>query len=228
MWILFGTWAWADNEDLRRAKQAYQYGKQMYDEAKYEEAIQAFLRAHDISQNHQLLFNLAMAYRMNDDLEKALSYFEEYQRQCNEDEWDQAQSHIESIEKKITKRQQEEQERLVAEQNLRNAMPIPKELPNWVIPSIWGLSAVGIGTGLYFGIESGSKTDMLDPLCANNICTGTASPIITSMRQEAMIADIASGIGLVAIGSALWLQFSQSNTQQISLTSNGVLWQGEF
>ena len=112
MWILWFSFSWAEeDDDLRRAKQAYQYGKQMYDEAKYEEAIQAFLRAHDISQNHQLLFNLAMAYRMNDELQTARTYFEEYQRLCNEEEWDQAQSHIESIDKKLAERQKKEEER---------------------------------------------------------------------------------------------------------------------
>ena len=92
IWILWFASAWSlEEDDLPRAKQAYQYGKQMYDEAKYEEAIQAFQRAFEISQNHQLLFNLAMAYRMNDDLETARSYFEQYQRLCNDQEWSQAQ-----------------------------------------------------------------------------------------------------------------------------------------
>gem|GEM_PF-5513523 len=228
IWVLWATVAWGqEDKDLELAKQAYQYGKQMYDEAEYEEAIQAFQRAYDISPKHQLLFNIAMAYRMNDELELARTYFEQYQKHCNDEEYLQAQVHIEKIEKTLDERQKEEEERILAEEALREPKPPADRLPPWVIPSVWGVSAIGVGTGLFFGIESQSKTALLEPMCSKNLCMNSASPIMDGVRQDAMIADIAYGIGLAAMSTALWLQISQSQTQ-LSVTSNRIILQGEF
>lgn len=65
-------------DDMERAKTAFEKGKRQYDEQKYEAAAESFKDAYELSERDELLYNIGQAYRRAEQLEKAEDYFQRY------------------------------------------------------------------------------------------------------------------------------------------------------
>lgn len=65
-------------DDMERAKAAFEEGKRQYDEQKYEAAAESFKDAYEFSDRDELLYNIGQAYRRAEQLEKAEQYFQRY------------------------------------------------------------------------------------------------------------------------------------------------------
>ena len=90
--VLASTAALADN--TAKAKHLYDEGLRHYEIAEYSQAIEAWKQAYLISKKPLLLFNIGQAYRLSDDCQQAMTFYENYQdaepKPKNQDELDQA------------------------------------------------------------------------------------------------------------------------------------------
>lgn len=93
--------------------------------------------------------------------------------------------------------------------------PPPAPEPNLVPAYIaFGVGAVGIGVGSYFGLSAMSAQSDLDETCRDRACPESASGEIDSMQSDATIATVGFGVGLVGIaaGAYLWLTAEPGGT----------------
>ncbi len=65
-------------DDAATAKAAYEQGKQLFAEGKYEEAIEKFTESYNLSTEPNLLFNLAKCAEQLGDADRAIAYYEVY------------------------------------------------------------------------------------------------------------------------------------------------------
>ena len=207
-----------NDETIQKAKQAYKYGEQLFNEGNYPEAIKAFQRAYDMTNRYQLLFNLALSHQFSANLEQARYYFEEYQRLAPSEQWNEAQQRIDNIDAILENKEVQETEEVVEEQ----PNDAYSTLPKWVSPVMWSVGTVGIASGLYFGIQSQTSAKQAVEYCQGDLCTGSAEASLSSARTSALIADVAWGVGLTALGGALWFQVSPKSSLSISAQSFSV------
>ena len=226
MMLLGVSFAQDENEEaIQKAKQAYKYGEQLFNEGNYPEAIKAFSRASELPHRYQLLFNLALSYQFSADLEQARYYFEEYQRLAPADQWNEAQQRIDNIDAILASKESQEGK----EENTEVITPKQSSLmtlPTWATPVMWGVGTVGVASGLYFGIQSKANGELAIDYCQEGICADKAQGFISSAQQSAAIADVAWGIGLTALGGALWFQIHQQSS--VSCTPHSFSIRGVF
>ena len=223
---LFFASAQEENPEYAKAKQAYVYGTQLFEEGDYMGAIQAFDRAYSITQKYEILFNIALAYQFSGDLETAKETFIEYQRVAPTSQWNEAQTRIENIEALLAKKQKAALE--TKPEPLPPETPKSFSMPKSALYSLWGLGAVGLTSGAYFGVQQSQSQTIIDAYCIETICKRDAQEALVNQKSQALYSDIGWGVGLVAVGSALWFTMNQKTTnthvsfslQHISLTGS--------
>lgn len=212
------------DESIEKAKQAYKYGEQLFNEGNYPEAIKAFLRAYELTQRYQLLYNLALSYQFSADLERAKFYFEEYQRLAPAEQWNEAQQRIDNIDAILEQKKQNDNQENV--EDVVSVEPVQNRIPKWASPVMWGVGTVGVASGLYFGMKSQSDGNLATGYCRDNLCSDQASVYFSSAQTSAILADIAWGVGLTSLGGALWLQINKDSA--ISCSPSTFAFRGVF
>ena len=224
---IFLASAQEDGPEYAKAKQAYIYGKQLFEEGDYFGAIQAFERAYKIMpQKVDILFNIALAYQFSGDLEAAKEVFLEYQRVAPTSQWMEAQTRIKNIDAQLKKKQMEKIEAAVIEEPPPKGKPLV--MPKEAVYSMWGLGAVGIGSGVYFGIQQSQSRSTIDTYCIETICKGAASDALLKQKTHALYADIGWAIGLAATGAALWFTVNPTQTTSIAIYPEHISLTGSF
>ena len=59
-------------------KQHYERATRAYDIQKYQEAVEEYQRAYEIGGDPAMLFNIAQAYRLNDQFSEAMRFYKRY------------------------------------------------------------------------------------------------------------------------------------------------------
>ena len=68
----------AAQSKMQQAREQFRQGRSLYEEGKFEEAAESFIKAYELSDRSELLFNIGQAYRKADNLSKAEEYFQKY------------------------------------------------------------------------------------------------------------------------------------------------------
>lgn len=68
----------AQSDDMAEAKKHFLEGKKLYDAKKFDEAADHFVKAYELSDRGELLYNIGQAYRKAGDLRKAEEYLQKY------------------------------------------------------------------------------------------------------------------------------------------------------
>ncbi|MCA9493560.1 MAG: hypothetical protein KC621_26695 [Myxococcales bacterium] len=87
--------------DLDRAMQLYKNGAALYEEGLYDQAIEAFQAAYDLSDNPKLLFNIANAQERNGDLQASYDTLNRYRVYADETEKETLERRLRSLERRI-------------------------------------------------------------------------------------------------------------------------------
>jgi tetratricopeptide (TPR) repeat protein len=189
-------------------------GQRHYELAEYAAAIADFKEAFRITDQPELLFNIAQAYRLSGDCRQAVTFYKTFLRRVPD------ASNAEKVKGRIA-----EMETCAAKQPETPAQPeTPTVAPTspetttststrrrtwktWAGIGALGAGALGAGAGAYLLARGSSKTDELRDLCATS-CAGEEARGIeaagNAANRNATIGFIAGGV-LVAGGVALIL-----------------------
>jgi hypothetical protein len=82
----------------------------------------------------------------------------------------------------------------------------------------FGVGAVGLGVGAYFGISAMSKKSDSDDNCTPG-CNQTGVDLSEDARTAARISTVGFGVGLVGIGVGTWLLLTSGSPASASTTA---------
>ena len=179
-------------KDLETAKKLYANGTRLYEEALYEQAIEAFQESYKLSGIHDLLFNIANAQERQGDLEGAIASLNKYRIYAPPEEQSKLDRRLRALEARLDK---------------QNAMtPAPSPVPSQPVvttesnPGKWAALGTGIGTTVVFGsLAAWSYTEG-----QSAINVGDESAYNTPrVLNNASIGLTVVGLGLTAVGVAL-------------------------
>jgi tetratricopeptide (TPR) repeat protein len=168
----------------KEAEQHFKEAKAAYDAGDYKKAVQGFLTAYQLVPSaNQLLYNIGQAYRMSDDPEKALSYYEKFvafspnsaevplAKQYIADlkvkaETERRERELKGEEERRKQEQQAEAQRKAEEEKQRNAQLLIAQRRDAEQAGsglrvgglvVGGLGVVGVGVGI--GLAASDKFD---------------------------------------------------------------------
>lgn len=185
-------------DDVAKAAELYETGSRLYEEALYDQAIEAFERAFELSDEPALLFNIANAQERLGDLEGTIETLNRYRIYAPAEEGDRLDRRVRTLETRLL-----EQKKLEAEQAAAAAANQTDEGPRMEMrpnSTKWALVGAGAATTAVFGtlaavseqegraaIEAGDKDAYGAPRTLNNVSLALA----------------AVGVGLAGVGIAL-------------------------
>ncbi len=147
----------AEDPVLAEAKRLYQNGARHYEEGMYDQAIEAFFAAWELSKNPKLLFNVANAQERNGDLQASYDTLNRYRVYADEGEEETLDRRLRSLER-----------RLDAASSAPTPPPAPAVPPPGQAPAVapapavvrpnptkWVLLGTGAGAAVAFGASAG-------------------------------------------------------------------------
>lgn len=213
-----------------QARAHFVLGRSAYDAGNYDEAIEQFTRAHELSQRSDLLFNLYQAHHRAQHLEQAVGYLERYLTEGSPDdlqrgtlterlsnmrrelEEQQAQEAREAEE--AERRRQEELARTRAEQqshSMRNA--------GIAVLSIG--AAAGVMFGVFAGLAAKEDGELSDrPCAATATCSGSD---VETLRRRTRGADVSAGLAGAGLLTGLIILLVSGGSSSESTDSSVAL-----
>jgi tetratricopeptide (TPR) repeat protein len=171
-------------DQKKAARGHYERGRAHHERHEYEQAIREYLLAYELQPSPGLLFNIAQAYLLSGDREKALEHYQAYLREEPEgDVADLARQRIEAIEGELAAEALETppvdeappagQGQGAAQDAGRDAIaPMPEadsaseDSPGsglrWAGLAVAGVGVVGLGLGVKFGLDAGDVQDRIE------------------------------------------------------------------
>ncbi len=210
--------------DIERARELYENGVSLFDEGSYEGAALAFERAYELSEDNNLLYNIALAYDRNGDFEQAIEYLDRYRALAPKSERDELLRKKKSLVRRLEKQQEAEAngesgdedegedeglddelgDELSDSEADDGAEPPPKKARRFP-PAAWALTAtaaVGFGLGTGFGVASLGNSRRGAEGCtdagANTFCQSSSGDAIKRSRTFAVVADVSFAVGAAA------------------------------
>ncbi len=185
------------DEDQERAKVLFAQGQALYEQGRYEEAVDALQLAYKLSEKPRLLFNLTAPLERLGRWEEALDALERYRPDARDHE-------VEEVERRLAQlRERVEEERAKAEALAAAGQAAEKSGPPagaWVL---FGTGAVGLGTGTVFTARALGARGQWTDLCAGDpgICTADAQPLVKRDASSSVIADVSYVVGVAALAT---------------------------
>ncbi len=226
LWCIGAAWALAplpsapdpaaiSAEDDARARELFENGAMLYDEGRYEDAIAAWTEAWRLSGRALLLFNMANAAERVGRWEDAMELLSRYRAFAPADERDVLDRRIGNIERRLG-----DLPAPVAPPPAPVAPPpaavAPEPLPAAVVTRrpfpvapvlLFGASGAGLVTGTVFAFRALDARADADTLCTPHDgatwCPASAASALGVDRQSSLVADIALGVGLGALGGGV-------------------------
>jgi tetratricopeptide (TPR) repeat protein len=219
LWCIGAAWALAplpsapdpaaiSAEDDARARELFENGAMLYDEGRYEDAIAAWTEAWRLSGRALLLFNMANAAERVGRWEDAMELLSRYRAFAPADERDVLDRRIGNIERRLGD--------LPAPVAPPPAVVAPEPLPAAVVTRrpfpvapvlLFGASGAGLVTGTVFAFRALDARADADTLCTPHDgatwCPASAASALGVDRQSSLVADIALGVGLGALGGGV-------------------------
>jgi tetratricopeptide (TPR) repeat protein len=224
-----------------RARELYLRGDRLYAEGNYDEAVLAFEQAYELSWRPVLLYNMANALERLGRYEEALRRLEQYVPHAPEHQRSAVLKRMASLEARAEEQRRSEREGVreraapALEGNEPTVSPPAVDRPErdvpWLGYAIGGAGVASMGLGLVFGLSAAGARSDAEDLCIDNgsstLCPSSARLFIDRAENRAVLADVALGLGIAAVGVGTYLVLSSdsesgSKTQlQAATTSKG-------
>jgi tetratricopeptide (TPR) repeat protein len=201
-----------EDPNIERAREAYRQGTELYNAAKFEEALQAFQEAATLYASPDFQFNIAKCYERLGKYEEAIRSYETYLRTA-EDDSDHAvvQASIEDLKRRIAERDAAAQKDPEPDPD-----PQPDDKPKHPGRALIITGGVLLGAGVVFAVAGGlanglpvsNKNKQLGEVLDTNpdgLTFGEANTLANDARklQTLEIVNIAIGSAIAVTGAAL-------------------------
>lgn len=197
--------------DDDRARELFDNGAGLFEEGRYDEAIDAWQSGYSLSARPLFLYNLAGAYERLGDLNQTVAYLNMYRAHAPESERDTLARRISVLEQRIS------------EQPAESGRRFP------VAPvALASVSAASLAVGVGFGASSLSSRARAKELCVEGLCEGSALPAVRRNRRHAVVADTALVVGIAAAGLGVAVWASQRKPVTLRVDGSGLMLQGRF
>lgn len=209
----------ADPDD-QRARELYYRGDRLYAEGDYEGAVVTFEEAYRLSERPALLFNLANALERLGRHEEALHRLAEYEPYAPGYQREVLQKRLTALAERVeAKRKREAAEAPPPPVATPAQVAVAAEPPAVAGPtrervevdsgvpvlgySLLGVGVAAVGVGVVFALAAGADRDDAESRCAEGpkgtLCLSTAAESVDGEAENALVADIAVGAGIVAL-----------------------------
>ena len=229
--------AWAQNTEqqptdttAQRARELYDNGKRLYDEGQYENAILAWEEGYRLSKKALFLSNIGGAYERLGDLERAVTYLDQYRAFAPADEQIALQRRIAAIEQRLTQRQPgaqpEPADRTNTDEDTTTPLPDTLAAPPasteagrssaTVSLSLLGSGGVALAIGSVFALQAkAAHTNALEHCSQGEagdvMCSTAAQPYIDKELRTALAADVGFAVGAIGLAAGLVVTFTGSD-----------------
>ncbi|WP_395854853.1 tetratricopeptide repeat protein [Cystobacter fuscus] len=216
------------------AKELVKQAERLYEQKKYVEAAEALEKANEQAPDSRLIYNIARAYDQAGRAREAIGYYEQYmtdgedaqlrkrarsavdrlrlqqqkeeaaaaaaeaERKRLQEEAEAAQRRMEA--ERVAARQAEEANQLRLEEAHRDALAERKRTQITSF-ALGGLAVASAGVGVVFGVQAANARANFNT--AQDLDTKLAAR--TSTRNNALLADIGYGVGIVSAVAAVLL-----------------------
>ena len=241
----------AQDADDERARSHFQAGASHYEAGDYEDALNEFQRAYEISERPELHYNLSLAHQQLGNLEQAIEHLERY---LNEAEDVPNRSNLDRRLTNLRERLSEAESPPAAPPtegpapvSVSGDAPVPPPMPaaggastagsatppaDSSGPGIptgawigWGVGAAGLLSGAILGgLALADKSDIEGMPCAqNDTCPDS---VVDSMETKALVSDIllfGVGLGGAAVGTLLFFLMRGDSNETAQAESRWTL-----
>jgi tetratricopeptide repeat protein len=228
----------------------YERATRAYDLGKYPEAIDEYQKAYEIDGDPVMLYNIAQAYRLNDQPQDAVHFYRRYlQRSPDARNRDDVERKITALDKLLEERRKAAA--AVTPPPPRPTVPAlvttPQPIPQPVVPSPtvivtpqpapsqpeppsvaqkvvgWSMIGLGVAAGAVAVVEGISAKNYADKVTSASNNGGTYDPSWQTNGQTANIIAIVGGIAgtALAVAGAIVLITNGSSGGSTSAPSNG-------
>ncbi|MFK7984740.1 MAG: tetratricopeptide repeat protein [Sandaracinaceae bacterium] len=186
-----------------RARELYLRGDRAYAEGRYEESIELFREAHELSGRAQLMFNLANAYERAGRVEEAIAALRAYAPSAPAYDEDTIARRIRALELRLEEQQQAAPEPEPTPAPATAPLPDPEPVASegggggGLLAAglvLLGLGVAGGGVGLGLALAKQDATSELEMLCMNGLCNASAEDVLDRESSMALGADISFGV----------------------------------
>jgi len=210
-----------------QAKAHFKQGRDYQDQGYYAKAAEEYKTAYELDRRPEMLFNIAQAYRLADDKQQALDYYQQYLAAQPEGLGAaESRQHVEELQRQI--------------EAARAAPPPPPpppaatELRSSPALRIAGLAtagggAIALGIGIKFGIDARAAGDDISKHTGDWTLADQAHYEAGQRAQTIMVIAYVTGGVLVATGGVLYVLGTRTHVVPVVSASaaGAVLW-GRF
>lgn len=208
--------------DDDKARQLFVDGDRAYAEGRYEDAVDLFARAYELSARPLLLFNLANTYERLGRYGDAAEALRRYLPDAPAAEREALRKRIARLDERERARQQRERE--ITELRARECptcavcpdasacpdcptCPEPPRQPRSraLAYSLMGAGALAVTTGVVFGFVALDRGADADALCRDGLCPVDARGPIDDQKRYSLAADLSIGAGVALAGAGFYL-----------------------
>ena len=198
------------------------------------EAIEAYSRAYEISQDHQLLLLIAELSEQREDYAAAEKSLERYRSQLPKEEQPAVDKRLQELaerqQARLAKEKQQQQQEQKPEETLQQYSSAKPS--QWIDRSLMGLGAASALTGTLYGLETMNiRKEMRSEYCKYNsrgetVCAFEGSPLLEKEKTLSLVADLSWGLSAMSFGYSIWR--SRQLGAHLVPTPTGFLVQGRY
>jgi tetratricopeptide (TPR) repeat protein len=228
-----------NEENEQRARELFEVGDDHYAAGRYEQAVEHFQRAYELSPQPALLFNIANAFERMGEYQKAADHLRRYLDSPRADDIASVRERIRRLElaaraSEIDAKQGEEDKPAPAAAGPTTAAPAQAEVGvesraerpqrSRVVPfSLMAAGGVAIAGGVLAAFLSNQAGDDADALCnEDGLCTRDAKPELDRQKSLALVSDISIGVGVGCAAAGALLLFLRRGDEPLERASVDV------
>ncbi|MCA9707470.1 MAG: tetratricopeptide repeat protein [Myxococcales bacterium] len=207
-------------EDIERARELYENGVSLFEEGSYQGAVLAFQRAYELSEDNNLLYNIALAYDRLGEFERAIEYLDRYRALAPKSERAELERRKKSLVKRLEKQQETEagapepdddeptDDAPTDDEPTDDEITPPPASPRDdrqfppAAGALLGTAVVGLGLGIGFGVSSLRHSRSAEQGCTGAgddlYCLSSSGDDLRRGRTHGIVADVSFAVGAAA------------------------------
>ena len=195
-----------------QARVYFDNGRYHFENGHYEEAINAWILAYELSGRHQLLYNIASAQERLGLWQEALNTLNTYRSYADPDEWTSLERRIKNLELRIDEQEEKQltEDRTITFTPDFEAPDLSAEPPSkraWALPLSIGGTAM-VAAGVFLGVKARAVGEQAKVGCeefeSGWLCTDEVADQIRQQRGLAIGADLSMGLGALAAAGGVY------------------------